>query len=151
MAGQNLGRFRPLQRQQGAMRRAREPDVRGQGGLKMGEIHLLARGVDDQHEHAVLGGVGGARDHQIVDDSTVRGGELRIALPAGREVEDVRRAKAFQRAGRRLVGRADQEGLPHVRNIEQSGFRAGVQVLCQHAGRIMHGHVMAREGDHLAA
>ena len=36
-------------------------------------------------------------------------------------------------------------------DVEQAGLAAGMEMLLQHAGRILHGHVIARERHHLGA
>ena len=47
--------------------------------------------------------------------------------------------------------RRRQERLAHMRDIEQPGFLAGVQMFLQDAGGILHRHVIAGERHHLAA
>ena len=49
-----------------------------------------------------------------------------------------------------MIG-TDQEGLPHVRDIEQPGLVARVQVLLEDAERILHRHLVAGERHHLGA
>lgn len=47
----------------------------------------------------------------------------------------------------RVAAIAAQQGLPHVRDIEQSGMLAGVQMFFHHAKAcVLHGHVMAGKG-----
>ena len=38
-----------------------------------------------------------------------------------------------------------------MRDVEQAGARARMQVLLQDASRILHRHLVAREGNHFAA
>ena len=49
-----------------------------------------------------------------------------------------------------MVGALDQR-LTHMRNIEQPGRFAGVEVLGEDAGRILDRHVVAGEGPHARA
>ena len=151
MTFQHGGGLRPLQRDQRAMIGTDEPHPRGQPGGDMGEVGVLARRVDDQHQHAVLIGLGGARDHQVVEDAAVSVGKLGVALPPGREVDDVRRHQGFHRAGGGRVVGADHEGLAHVRDVEQAGRLAGVGVLGDDAVGVLHRHFVAGEGHHAGA
>ena len=51
-----------------------------------------------------------------------------------------------------MIGiRADEHHLAHVRDIEQAGLGAGVGVLLEDAGRVLHRHLVAGEGHHLGA
>ena len=73
-----------------------------------------------------------------------------VALPPRRQPEHVHRHQPLQR--RRRVGESararPQRDLAHVAHVEQPGRRAGVQVLLQDAGRVLHRHVVAGEGHH---
>ena len=64
----------------------------------------LPRGVD--HEKQVIAAV---RDHQVVEDAALLGGEERIALAAFLEPEDVDRHQRLEREGR-VVERAPRPG-----------------------------------------
>ncbi len=44
--------------------------------------------------------------------------------------------------------RAMQPHLAHVRYVEQSGLGAGMQMLGDDAGRVLHRHVIAGKADH---
>ena len=46
---------------------------------------------------------------------------------------------------------AAQDHLPHMRDIEQPRLRAAMQMLFEHAHRILHGHLVARKRHHLRA
>ena len=111
-------------------------------------VGVLAGGIDDQEQM-----VAEIRDHQIVQDAAVDIGELGIALPACGQRQDVLRHHLLQRKRSilRRAGARPQRELAHVRNIEQSGPLAGMEVFLQHAGGILHGHVIARERHHLGA
>ena len=41
-----------------------------------------------------------------------------------------------------------QLNLPHVRHVKQARMRAGVQMLFQHAERILHRHFIASKRHH---
>ncbi|MDT4843046.1 hypothetical protein FQZ97_769640 [compost metagenome] len=144
-AAEHLGGLGPLQGQQGAGLEQRfDLALAGQVLAQMGQVLVLAGGVDHQ-EQLVLGQAG---DHQVVEDAALGVGEQRVALGAHRQVEDVHRHQAFQRPGR--IGAA-QDDLAHVRDVEQAGLLTGVQVLLEHAERVLHRHVVAGEGHHARA
>ena len=90
------------------------------------------------------------RHHEVVEDAALGIGEQRVALPPGRQAEHIARHQCFERprgifdASR---ARADRD-LAHVRDVEQAGGGAGVKVLLDDAGRILHRHVVARERHH---
>ena len=65
----------------------------GRCGLDVGEIDVLAAGVDHQ-EQPVRRQVG---DHQVVDDAAGLVGQQRVALPAGLEARDVAGHQRLQR------------------------------------------------------
>ena len=74
-----------------------------------------------------------------------------IALAAGREGDEVGGAKLLEEArDGAMVGALDQR-LAHMRNVEQAGAFAGVQVLGQHAHGIVDRHVVAGESAHARA
>ena len=50
-----------------------------------------------------------------------------------------------------LAGFRAQRDLAHMRDVEQAGRAPGLGMLGQNAGRVLHRHVVAREGNHLAA
>ena len=108
----------------------------------------LAGGVDDQKQM-----VAEIRHHQIVENAAVFIGELGVALPSRRNRHDVLRHQPLQRQRRilDLAGFGTQRELAHMRDVEQPGVRARMQVLLQHAGRVLHRHLVAREGNQLAA
>lgn len=108
------------------------------------QVLLFAGGVDHQ-EQGVVTQVG---DHQVVEDAALRVGEHGIALHAHRQVDDIDRYQRLQGAGGIV---AAQDDLAHVRDIEQAGLLAGVQVLLEHAQRVLHGHVVAGERHHARA
>ena len=92
----------------------------GQARGDVGVVHLLARGVDDQEQPAVVLLGGRARHHQVVDDAAGIVQQLGVALLARLQVQDVGRHQGFQRGGGGRVAGPDQEGLPHVRDVEQA-------------------------------
>ncbi len=143
-----------LQGQQRAVFVRGERDMFGQVGGEVGEIDLLAAGVDDQ-EQAVFVQAG---DHQVVDDAAGLVGEQGVALAAGFQAGDVAWHQAFQRG--RDIG-SGERCLAHMRHIEQSCVGARMQMFGQNAaaaaggeiaGRIvLHRHGVAGERHHAGA
>ena len=151
MAGEHLGRLRPLEGDERAMIGAHQAHALRQARRDVGEILVLARRVDDQHQDAVLGLVGRARHHQIVENAALLVEELGVALAAGGEVQDIGRHEGFERLrGRRMV-RPHEESLAHMRHVEEAGAGARVEMLGEHARRVLHRHVVSREGHHAGA
>ena len=120
----------------------------GQMRAQMRLVVVLAGGVDDQKQM-----VAEIRHHQVVENAAGLVGELRIALAAGRQRQDVLRHQPFQRqaASSSLPDFARSVDLAHMRDVEQAGGGAGVQMFLQHAGGVLHRHVVAGERHHLAA
>ena len=108
----------------------------------------LAGGVDHQEQM-----VAEVRHHQIVENAAGLVGELRVALPAGRNRHDVLRHQPFQcqRGVFDLAGFRAQRDLAHMRDVEQAGGTSDMQMFPQHTGRILHRHLIAGERHHLAA
>ena len=77
--------------------------------------------------------------------------ELRVALPARREIEDVGGAERLEKGRRGPVVRPLDQRLAHVRDVEQARRLAGVQVLGEDAGRVLDRHVVAGERRHARA
>src|SRR5262245_7307370 len=85
------------------------------------------------------------RDHQIVEDAAARVGEQRISLPSFAEAEQVDRQQSLERTcGVLAVVRADGD-LPHVRHIEETRRRTGVEMLLEDAVREIDRHLVSRE------
>ena len=76
------------------------------------------------------------RHHQVVEDAAGCIGELGVALPARRNRQDVLRHQPFQRQRGvlDLAGFRPQRDLSHMRDVEQPGGIAGMQVFPEHAG-----------------
>ena len=119
-----------------------------QVGAQMRLILGLAGGVD--HDEKMTAEI---RHHQVVEQTPGGIGELRVALAAGGDAKNVLRHQPFQRQGGilDLAGFRPQRDLAHMRDVEQAGTGASVQMFPEHAGCILHGHVIARERHHLAA
>ncbi len=145
------GSGRPLHGKQRPLGRRLQSHAGGQAARDVGIVHLLARGVDDQEQPAVLIGRRRPRHHQVVDDAAVLVEQLGIALLAGPKPANVGGHECLQRRRRGRVIRPGQKRLPHVRDIEQAGLRARVQMLLQDAQRVLHGHLVAGERHHLGA
>ncbi|MOA41288.1 hypothetical protein D3C78_1632350 [compost metagenome] len=75
-------------------------------------------------------------------------GEQCIALHTHRQVDDIDRHQRFQGLGSACPPQAD---LAHVRNIEQAGLLASVQVFLEHAQRVLDRHRVACERHHARA
>ena len=141
--------IRPLQGDEGLVVLGLQPHAGGQARRHMGIVDRLARGVDDETDDAVA--LHRTMEHQVVDQAAVVGQELRIALHAGLQVQDVGADQRLQRRGRRDVVRADETCLPHVRHVEQAGVLARPAVLGEDAGWILHRHQVAGERYHAGA
>ena len=91
--------------------------------------------------------------HQIVENAPEIMGELGVALPSRRNAENILRHQPFQRQRGILepAGFRAQRDLAHMRDVEQAGRRAGMQVFPEHAGCELHRHLIAGERHHLAA
>ena len=117
-------------------------------GAQQGEIGLAIAGID---HHADL--VAEVDHHQVVLDAALRVQQQRVALLAERPVVEVDRQRGLERGaqgGRLAVARRDAQ-LAHVRDIEEPGLAAGVQVLGLQAGRVLDRHVPAGECAHARA
>ena len=106
-------------------------------------VDRLAAGVG--HDQQTAGVVG---HHQVIDDAARLVHEQRVTLTTRSQTLKVAGGQRLQHG--RGVGPAQAE-LAHVGHVEQAGCRAGVQVLGQHAGRVLDRHVVAGERDHLRA
>ena len=116
--------------------------------LQMGDVFGLAGRVDDEKQ--MVAAVG---DHQIVENAAALVGEDAVALPPVLQPQHIDRNEPLQGTGRFLdpAGfRADRD-LPHMRDIEEAGGRAGVEMLLHDPGAVLHRHVIAGERHHLAA
>ena len=111
--------------------------------LQVGDVLVLAGGVDD-HEEVVLA----AGDHQVIEDAALLVGEQGVALLENRQVHDVDRDEEFER---HVGAVALEQDLAHVGHVEQAGGGTGVLVFGEDAGGVLHGHVVAPEGNHLGA
>ena len=111
-------------------------------------VRGLAGGVDDQEQMAAE-----IRHHQVVENAAVGVGELRVALPARRDRQDVLRHQPLQRraASSTLPDFGCSAIWPICETSNRPAAAAGVQVFPQHAGGVLHRHVIAGERHHLAA
>ena len=93
------------------------------------------------------------RHHEIIEQAARGIGELGVALAARCNRQNVLRHQLLQRQRGilDLAGFRSQGNLAHVRDVEQAGVRTGVQMFPEHAARVLHRHVIARERHHLAA
>ncbi len=111
---------RTLQGDERAIVRRLQLHVGGKARADVGVVLVLARGVDDQHEAAVVGRGDGARDHEVIDDAARVVEEERVALAAEAEAAEVAGGERLERGGGRVVVRAGEERLAHVRDVEEA-------------------------------
>ncbi len=145
---QHRHRLRPLQRDQRAIgQRLDDADI-GQMRAQMRFVVGLAGGVD--HQKQMVAEIG---HHQVVENAAVRVGELRVALPARRDRQQYPAAPAAPAPARRprpcRISAAARSGPYGRRRTGRRG--AGMQMFLQHAGGVLHRHVIAGERHHLAA
>ena len=150
-AGEHGRGRRPLQRDERAVVGARKRHARGKMRRDMRIVRLLHRGVDDEHQAPVIGRVPRAADHEIVEDAAIRVEKLRIALLAGLEVLDIGGDEGLERRRRRRMVGPDEESLAHMRDVEEPGMLPRPVVFREDAGRVLHRHIVAREGHHAGA
>ena len=117
-------------------------------GAQMRLVFGLASGVHNQKQMAAE-----IRHHQIIENAARRIGELGVALPSWCNRQNVLRHQPLERQGGVLdpAGFRPQRNLAHMGDIEQASAGAGMQVFPEHAGRVLHRHVVTGKGDHLAA
>ena len=140
-----IGGQRALQRQQRAVGARRQRRDALQLFRDIGEVAFLGAGIDHQIERRLAGQ---AREHEIVLDGARIVQQQAVALHASfrpTTSAGVTRSSAFARIG------AGEKRLAHMRDIEQARLVAGVQMFFQHAGGILHRHLIAGERHHLAA
>ena len=113
------------------------------------EVDGLSRRVDDEPQRPVC--ARRARDHQVVDNSAVVVEQLRITLAALGEIEEVGRAKRFEKGRDSFMVVALDQRLAHMRDVEQPSKFAGVEMLGEDARRIVDRHVVAGERRHARA
>ena len=138
-----VDRLRALQRQQCAFRLGDDLAARADAGLQVGDVGVLAAGVDHQEQVVLAAG-----DHQVVAQAAGVVGEEGVALLEQAQAGDVLRHQRFQR--RRGVV-AHQAHLAHVRDVEEGGGLAALAVLGDDARRVLHRHRVAGEGHHAGA
>ena len=110
------------------------------------EVLALGGGVDDEEQAFVASRQ--PRRHQIVENAAGVVQQLSVARALGREFHEIGWSQRLQRP--RGAG-AGENGLAHVRNIEQPGLFAGVKMFRDDAGGVMQRHVIAGERDHARA
>jgi hypothetical protein len=139
-------RERALQRHQ---RRVDPVDVQigAQRAQQRQVVFAIAR--VDHHAHLVAQ----VDQHQVVLDAALVVEQHRIALQSGRPAFEVDRQRSLEllvQGVEAAVARGDGE-LAHVRDIEQSRLRPGVQMFGLQPCRVLDGHVPAGEARHLGA
>src|SRR2546425_931589 len=88
-------------------------------------------------------------DHQVVEDAAKRIGEQRISLSPFAEAQQIDRHQSLEcTCGALTVFRAGmQSELTHVRHIEETRCRTGVEVLFEDAIREIDRHLIPCEGQ----
>jgi len=111
-------------------------------------IDNFATGIDNERKM-----VAAIADHQIIDDAAATVGEKRITLPRQPKAQYIDRHKALEslRSIGYPAGKRAQCDLPHMRDIEQTGGDAGMQMFLHHAQRVLDGHVVAGKRPHAGA
>ncbi len=113
--------------------------------LEMREILVFSRGIDDDDD-----GIVDMREHEIVDEAAGRGRQKAVALTTLPQPQNIDRHQRFERQRDIFIaaGFRPDDDLPHVRDVEQPGRRAGPKVFFQDAERILHRHIIAGKGHH---
>ena len=132
------GGFRALNRHQRAIVQPFELGFAFQVGGDLGEVAVLAGGVDHDEQAVVVGLAG----HQVVEHAAIGRQQQRIARA---------RFQALVVAGDQFLEHPERissrNWLAHVRHVEQPRVLARPAVLRQHAV-VLHRHVVAGEPDH---
>ena len=139
--------LRALQRQKPTIRhRNHLADLR-QMRCHMGDIGGFAGGID--HHKDMIATIG---EHQIVQNAASFIGKQPVALPPLGQPQHINRHQRFKRQSHGLIAvfRA-QDHLPHVADVKKPSRRTTVQMFLHHPSRILHRHMIARKGHHLAA
>ena len=147
VAAKHRGGARALQRNERPMLGPQKLHVGRERAFKVLPIDRFARGIDDEHEHAVFVGLGGTRHHQVVDDAALLIEQLGVALAAEAEIDEIGTDQSFERARGGVVVRAGQKGLPHVGDVEQPRGGPRVQMLGNDP-LVLHRHFIAGERHH---
>ena len=92
--------------------------------------------------------VGAVDKHQVIDDAACLVEQQPVALAAACQADHINRQQGFQRSG--CIG-PNQAQLAHVRHVKQAGSLAGVVVLGQQTGRVLHRHAVAGKRHHAGA
>ena len=140
--------LRPLQRKEGAIGERLHDAGIGQMGTQMSFVRRLVARVDHKQQAITL-----VCDHEVIEHAAGGVGEHRVALPARDKSEHVAGDQRLQRPQgvRAAAGARMQRNLSHVRHVEQTDGIASMQVLLDDAGRVLHRHVVAGEGNHASA
>ena len=107
------------------------------------QVFVFAAGVDDQQ--VVFAPVD---DHQVIQDAAAFCQQQGIALAVQAQIQHINRQDLLQRCGGRGAADAD---VPHVRDIKQAGFLAGMAVFGHQALRVLHRHAVAGKAHHARA
>ncbi len=124
-----------LQRQQRSIAPHGKPDPLRQPIGDVLVIGVLAAGIHDEEQASLFTGIERARHHQVVENAAVVRQQLRVALLAGLEIENIGGNQRFHGAGYclELSVLGDEKRLPHVAHIKKTRLFAGPKMLLQHA------------------
>ena len=129
-----------------------QPHAGRQPRRDMRVVGVLARRVDDQEQHAVLGRIGRARHHQVVEDAAILVGATACSAGGRARGRRCRPAPALRARARSSRDRPGEKRLAHVRDVEQAGLRCAYMiVLGDDAVGVLHRHVVAGERHHAGA
>lgn len=115
----------------------------GQVLVEMVNIKCFARGVDHEKKPVVQVGY-----HEVVENAARLVGEKPVSLTTDAKSRHVDGHQGFE-CGRRVS--SVNCDLSHVGDVEKPGLSPRVQVLLDDTSRILQGHLIARERDHLGA
>ena len=141
-ARNGFNRFRPLQREQGAVFEMVDIDGRRQIRAQIGDVLVLYRAIDDHIEPGR-----GRRDHQVIKHASIRAKQQRIAHPPFFQRGDIAGNELFERC-RDPFARKDQ--LPHMADIEKACALAR-PLMFGHDAFILDRHCIASERHHAGA
>ena len=139
----------PLQRQQGAVIKARDLAAFRERRAQIGFIGIFAGSIGDDQKTV-------SPASRSSDRRECRPDRWSAAHSAGGHSRDRARSTGTDRfqcswQRRRCSRCARARELAHMRDVEQAGGRAHMQVLLQNAGRVLHRHLIAGERHHACA
>ena len=120
-------------------------DIRFKPVAQTGNISILAGRVHDQKQ--MIPAIG---DHQVIFDPARVICEEAVTLTVFRQALHIHRHQRLKRLGG-ITAATDQNDLPHVADIKETGLFACMQVFFHHPQRIADRHIVSRELNDLCA